>query len=612
MVQASSNRPQRAWYASMSVALALGLGFFVLVSVAGVLGVGLVVGYQNTVDLLAQKAGLIINSQREHTTRFFDAASNQVEFIAGRIAAGEVEPGVSEEFTSLLTGAVSATPQIIRIQFIDVNGRLAGVERQRDQTAPIFQRVGDDLDLAKLTDAAKTRLKPFWGQLLWRGAYKQAVLNYQYPVVKSGKLAGVMSAWVSINEMSDFLSTLDTDFGANTFILHGRDKVLAHPLMAFGYAGLHRGQPIPKQATFADPVVAAMWKEPEQSTFAQQFISGPDVRFAAYGNLEYIILFKELSGYSDKPLYIGTYFEAHDMTSEAGRLKWAIIICLAMSLLSAAAAAYIGRQISKPVKRLAEGAKNVHAFELTKVQPIPRSFFRELDDAAQSFNVMLDGLRWFERYVPKGLVRRLMEITPGGEVESSYREVAVMFTDIVGFTTMSEHLTAPATAEFLNDHFAVISNCVQDEGGSVDKFIGDSVMAIWGGIERQPDLADRACRCALQIARSVAEFNQKRQEHTAGAARLRLRIGIHLGRVVVGNIGSAGRVNYTVVGDAVNVAQRLEEAGKKLGNAKADVNILVSGAVRDGLAKDFDLRHLGLKALRGRAEQVEIYVLEGE
>jgi class 3 adenylate cyclase len=596
----------------MSVALGLGLGFFVLTAVAGVLGVGLVVGYQNTVDLLRQKAELILSSQREQTHRFMQAAENQVDFISEQISNEEVEPGRSREFASLLLGAVSATPQIIRIQFIDENGRLIGVERQLDQSVPIFQRVGQDSDLERLVDKATKGLQPYWGGLLWRQEYEQAVLNYQRPIIRSGRLLGVMSAWISINQLSEFLSNLESELGANAFILHGRDQVLAHPLMAFGYADLNRTTPLPRQTSYTDPVVSAMWTERESKSIADWFLSGPGVKHVALGDLEYVILFNEITGYSDQPWLIGTYFESHDFAAEAGRLRWAIIFCFLLSVISASVAAYLGRQIAQPVRRLAEASKKVHSLDLATVERIPRSFFRELDDAAQSFNVMLDGLRWFERYVPKGLVQRLMRLNPDGEIESSFREVAVMFTDIVGFTTLSESLTAPAAAKFLNDHFAMVAGCVDAESGTVDKFIGDSVMAIWGAPERQADFADRACRCALAISRAVHEYNESRQTNQAAASNVKLRIGLHVGRVVVGNIGSIGRVNYTVVGDTVNVAQRLEEAGKTFGETEREVNILISGAVRSSLVEPFELVHVGPQTLRGREEQVEIYVLKGD
>ncbi|MCK5365791.1 MAG: cache domain-containing protein, partial [Gammaproteobacteria bacterium] len=316
------------WHASMSVALGLGLGFFVLTAVAGVLGVGVVVGYQNTVDLLRQKAELIISAQRDQTHRFLEAAENQVDFISVQISNEEVEPGRSSEFVNLLLGAVSATPQIIRIQFIDENGRLTGVERQLDESIPIFQNVGHDDDLKRLLDKAMNGLQPYWGDLLWRQEYEQAVLNYQRPIIRSGQLLGVMSAWISINQLSEFLSNLESELGANAFILHGRDQVLAHPLMAFGYAGLNRATPLPRQTSYADPVVSAMWKEREGKSIVEWFMSGPQVKHVAYGDLEYVILFDEITGYSDQPWLIATYFESHDMAAEARRLKWAIIFCI--------------------------------------------------------------------------------------------------------------------------------------------------------------------------------------------------------------------------------------------------------------------------------------------
>ncbi len=599
------------WTPSMSVALGLGLGFFVLTSVAGVLGVGLVVGYQNTVDLLAQKAELIIAAQRDQTTRFMSSASNQVEFISEQISRGEVTPGESEEFVSLLLGALSATPQIVRLQYIDEDYRLTGAERRDGEAAPIFQRVGGDDDLKRLVDETASRAEAYWGALLWRQEYGQAVLNFQMPVHRGGARAGVLSAWISVTQISEFLSDLQSDFGANAYVLHGRDQVLAHPLMAFGYPGLNRARPLPEQHRFSDPVVSAMWSEADSGSFAGWFLNVPNGKLVSFGNLEYIILFEDLEGFAPQPFVIATYFQAHDMTVEIVRLKWAIIFCLAMAVVSAAIAAFIGRQIATPVRRLADGAKKIQKLNLASVDEIPGSFFRELDDAAKSFNVMLEGLRWFERYVPKGLAMRLMDVTEARQFHSTHREVAVMFSDIVGFTTLSEELSAPDTAAFLNEHLSVVAGCVESEEGTVDKFIGDNVMAFWGAPVLQLDAAERACRCALAITDALGAMNDARQTRDADAERVRMRIGIHLGRAVVGNIGSSDRINYTVVGDTVNVANRLEQVAKELGQAYGDVSIFVSGPLHDALPADFRCIALGAHVLRGREGPVEIHQLVG-
>ena len=136
-----------------------------------------------------------------------------------------------------------------------------------------------------------------------------------------------------------------------------------------------------------------------------------------------------------------------------------------------------------------------------------------------------------------------------------------MFTDIVEFTPQAEDLPEQETADLLNHHFALLGACIDHEHGVIDKYIGDSVMAVWGGLSRMDDHADHAVRAALAIARVIREDNAIRR--AAGKPPIRVRIGLHSGPVVVGNIGAPGRVNFTVVGDTVNVAQRFEQLGKE-------------------------------------------------
>ena len=188
------------------------------------------------------------------------------------------------------------------------------------------------------------------------------------------------------------------------------------------------------------------------------------------------------------------------------------------------------------------------------------------------------------------------------------RLAAIMFTDIIDFTTLSEGMTARDTVAFLNDHFSLIATSVEGEGGTIDKYIGDGVMAVWGAPEQYSDLAERACRAALSIKQKVERYNEAWAE-THGA-RLRVRIGLHIGRVLVGNIGSPMRINYTVIGDPVNVAERLQAMGRDLGDKESQVKILVSGAVQWQLNEDFVLEPLGAHSVRGRREKVEIYQLK--
>ena len=187
------------------------------------------------------------------------------------------------------------------------------------------------------------------------------------------------------------------------------------------------------------------------------------------------------------------------------------------------------------------------------------------------------------------------------------RVVTVLFTDIAGFTPLAENLSAQAIAEFLNHHFELIADCVEAEGGTIDKFIGDAVMAFWGAPEPQADHALRACRSARAIAACIATENRERQNR--GAAPVKVRIGVHTGPVIVGNIGAPGRINYTVIGDTVNIAQRLEELAKELMTADDEVVALASEATLVGLDTVALAESVGRHMLRGRRVAIEVYRL---
>ena len=213
---------------------------------------------------------------------------------------------------------------------------------------------------------------------------------------------------------------------------------------------------------------------------------------------------------------------------------------------------------------------------------------------------MVDGLRLFATYVPRSLVRRLMRQGVPRAIISVEREVSVMFTDIAGFTTTSEHMPASEVATFLNQHFTLVDACVEASEGTVDKYIGDAVMAFWGAPGEQPDHAARACRTAVAVAEALQADNALRAQK--GLAPVRMRIGIHSGRAVVGDIGAPSRVNYTVIGDVVNVAERLEELARTAAKEDDGVSVLVGATTAAQLDEEFSLVSVGLHVLRGRRE----------
>jgi adenylate cyclase len=183
-------------------------------------------------------------------------------------------------------------------------------------------------------------------------------------------------------------------------------------------------------------------------------------------------------------------------------------------------------------------------------------------------------------------------------VASRQLEVTVLFTDIVGFSRLAEQLDATAAAALLNEHFELLAGCVAATDGTVDKFLGDGMMAFWGAPVPQPDHAARAVRAALLI----------RDRLQAGEGSLRLRVGLHTGLALVGNIGARDRLNYTLVGDTVNVTQRLEQLGKEVASADPLV-ILASADTAAHAAGLCEVEPLGAWQLRGRDEAVAVFRL---
>jgi adenylate cyclase len=207
----------------------------------------------------------------------------------------------------------------------------------------------------------------------------------------------------------------------------------------------------------------------------------------------------------------------------------------------------------------------------------------------------------FERYFAPNIAAEIAgqeAVVPlGGE----RRPIAVLFSDIRGFTAMAESLGPDAIAQLLTEYFSEMVEIIFEHGGTLDKFVGDAIMALWGAPIAHADDPDRALRAAVAMQEGVARLNQ--QWASAGRPEIGVGIGINYGEVFAGNIGSHRRLEYTVIGDAVNVANRLcSEAGPG--------EILVSEALCQVVKDPADYEYLPAMSLRGRTRSVQVYRLK--
>ncbi len=272
-------------------------------------------------------------------------------------------------------------------------------------------------------------------------------------------------------------------------------------------------------------------------------------------------------------------------------------------LLTGLSTLYNGLQL--PLNGLIAKMRRVAGGEFVKT----RIYFS--DEVAQlkaGFNEMVDGLKereelqdTFGKYLSIEIARELIykkKVNLGGEDV----EAAVMFCDIRNFTPLSERMSASGVVEFLNNYFYYVTPPITAHNGVINKFIGDAVMAIYAPLLGSADYAADAVRAALEMRRALAEYNASGKS----PGKVEFGIGIHCGKLVAGNIGTAARLEYTFIGDTVNVASRLESKTKEL-----HTDIIVSAAVvekaRGSLGGAVKFEPLGKAALKGKAEPMEIF-----
>lgn len=266
---------------------------------------------------------------------------------------------------------------------------------------------------------------------------------------------------------------------------------------------------------------------------------------------------------------------------------------------------FLPRTITRPIEVLNQAVEAVAAGDLTTRSPVTSD--DEIGQVTTRFNAMVEGLQerneireTFGKYVPEAVAERLIRdpsITVGEE-----RIATILFTDIAGFTGISERLTPAQTITMLNEYFEVVLEPIQSRHGTVNAFIGDAVFASFNVPVPDPDHAASAVAAALEIEERL----KGRLFGPDGDIRLDTRIGINTGTVAAGAVGAGGRLGYTILGDSVNVAARLEDLVKQKGGP-----ILVSADTRDAAGDRFRFEHVGEITMRGRAHKTDVWRVVG-
>ncbi len=211
----------------------------------------------------------------------------------------------------------------------------------------------------------------------------------------------------------------------------------------------------------------------------------------------------------------------------------------------------------------------------------------------------------FSKYLSQDVIDRIIADPGALRLGGESCDITTFFSDIAGFSSISERLSAEGLVHLLNEYLSEMSDIIMDSRGTVDKYEGDAIMAFWGAPLAFPDHAAAACRAALRMQRRLAELRAAWKEQ--GRDELRVRMGLNTGPAVAGNMGSRTRMNYTVMGDSVNLASRLEGANKQYGTY-----LMVSDRTRKAAGEGFRFRELDTVRVVGKSEPITVYELLGE
>jgi adenylate cyclase len=323
-----------------------------------------------------------------------------------------------------------------------------------------------------------------------------------------------------------------------------------------------------------------------------------------------LVALRRLSVGSGKNAILALQYSLDEKLAPARATEKTLLIVATASLVVAIfLSRAFARRLVQPIVELVGHTRRIAAGDYS----IRNTAYRtdELGRLSEAFDQMSRGLSERDR------IRDLLDknVSPevaaqllrdGAALGGEERQVTILFVDLRGFTTMSERYAPRELLTLLNRYLDRMSRAIEENGGIVDKYIGDAIMALFGAPVDQPDAPGRAIAAALAMQRALADFN--RELVAEGRPPLAIGVGINTARVVAGNIGSARRLNYSVIGDGVNVAARLQSLTRDPAYA---TNIIVSAQTVRASTPPFAVRDLGSVAVKGRAEPVAIYAIDG-
>ena len=428
---------------------------------------------------------------------------------------------------------------------------------------------------------------------------KKPTLNISTPIMLKDKMVGIIGESFELSSLSNFLKKIKISEHGETYILDEKFNIVFRQEIESTY-NIDKGTL--KLINISDvPKSPLQYIAKERGRFDDkvlQFNYGED-------NTKYLALLSKPSKNFGHNWLILTIAPEDDFLGPlrmvTGRLVLFSIFLLVVVMLIAL---YISRYISGPIEKLTLDIKNLLDFNKENKFIEVKSKLYEIQILSSAVNKLKSTLGAFTSYVPRDLVNDLLSSGKQIEISGESRYLTIFFSDLQNFSGLSEDTPARELLARVSSYLELFTYAIKEEKGTVDKFIGDSVMAFWGAPLPDHDHAFHACKAALKGQNRMVALNQKLLNE--GKPVLNVRIGIHTDAVLVGNIGSHERLSYTVMGDGVNIAARLEGVNKEY-----STKILISHSVFKEAGEKLWVRPIDQITVKGRKSEIIIYELIG-
>jgi adenylate cyclase len=416
-----------------------------------------------------------------------------------------------------------------------------------------------------------------------------------------GQEHGVIAADLKLDNFSRLAQSFRPGQHGTVIIFDASGALIAHPdfrrLVGKDAGGHSSSWQLPKIADLRSGVIGAIvqgWNGSDRYEGGIRDADGRDYLFQ-------LQKFSETNGFSGYSLLVAS---ENDFARGVRRLQVnGIIIALFAGGSFIPAVWIFGSRISTSLKRITAQASRLRMLAAPDDESVT-SRVAEIDELGRTITVARRSIWSFARFVPKDIVKGIIDGSISTELGGARREVTILFTDVTNFTGIAEAADPAGLMQQTSRHFAALTEVFLAEDGTVDKFIGDSVMVFWNAPHAQFDHVERACRAALSAKAASDALNT--QFAAEGLPPFPVRLGLHVGDAVVGNVGSAERMNYTVLGNSVNLAARLEGLNKEYGTT-----ILVSEAVRDRVDNSFRFNPVASVIAKGMTTETQVYELVG-